>query len=41
MIIYTNEGNPLGLKLLISAVLGNKAVSVKFISLNGNVYDIT
>lgn len=37
MIIYTNEGNPFGLKLLISAILGNKAVTVKFISLNGKI----
>lgn len=36
MIIYTNEGNPFGLKLLICAKLGKVSkVTVKKVTLNG------
>jgi methionyl-tRNA synthetase len=35
MIIYVNEGNPLGLKLLIAAKLAKKDVEFKIVSLNG------
>lgn len=35
MIIYTNEGNPLGLKLLLVARFAKKDVQVKIVSLNG------
>lgn len=35
MIIYTNEGNPLGLKLVACAKLGNVNVTVKKVTLNG------
>lgn len=35
MIIYTNEGNPLGLKLLLVAKFAKKDVQVKIVSLNG------
>lgn len=34
MIIYTNEGNPLGLKLVLAAKLAKKDVQVKFVTLN-------
>jgi methionyl-tRNA synthetase len=35
MIIYTNEGNPLGLKLLLAAKLAKKDLQVKVVTLNG------
>lgn len=35
MIIYTNEGNPFGLELLILAKLAKKDVTVKTVNLNG------
>ena len=36
MIIYTNEGNPLGLKLVLSAKFaGIDNVSVQLVNLNG------
>lgn len=35
MIIYTNEGNPLGLKLLLVAKFAKKDVQVKTTNLNG------
>lgn len=34
MIIYTNEGNPLGLKLLSTAKFAKKDVEVKIVTLN-------
>lgn len=40
MIIYTNEGNPLALKLLICAnVAGSKDVAIKNVNFTGdNIY---
>lgn len=35
MIIYTNEGNPLGLKLLAIAKFAKKDVQVKITTLTG------
>lgn len=35
MIIYTNPGNPFGLKLLICAKFAKKEVQVKTVSING------
>lgn len=35
MIIYTNEGNPFGLELLILAKVAKKDVTVKTVNLNG------
>lgn len=35
MIIYTNEGNPLGLKLLLVAKFAKKDVQIKVTNLNG------
>ena len=38
MIIFTNEGNPLGLKLLLAAKFAKKDVNLKIVaSLNGNI----
>jgi Glutathione S-transferase, N-terminal domain len=37
MIIYTNEGNPLGLKLLLVAKFAKKDVQIKFVTLNGEL----
>jgi hypothetical protein len=34
MIIYTNEGNPLGLKLLSTAKFAKKNVELKIVTLN-------
>lgn len=38
MIIYTNAGNPFGLKLLICAKFAKKDVQVKTIALNGKIF---
>lgn len=35
MIIYTNEGNPLGLQLLMLAKFAKQAVQVQLVNLNG------
>lgn len=35
MIIYTNEGNPLGLQLLMLAKFAKRAVQVQLVNLNG------
>lgn len=36
MIIYTNEGNPLGLKLLLCTNFAKKGnVEIKYVNLNG------
>lgn len=35
MIIYTNEGNPLGLQLLMLAKFAKQAVKVQLVNLNG------
>lgn len=35
MKIYTNEGNPLGLKLLLAAKFAKKDVQIKIVTLNG------
>lgn len=37
MIIYTNEGNPQALKLLICAKTAKKEVTLKIVSLNGEL----
>lgn len=37
MIIYTNEGNPLGLKLLAIAKFAKKDVEVKITTLAGKI----
>lgn len=42
MIIYTNEGNPLGLKLLLVAKFAKKIVQIKTVTLNGKIsWDFT
>lgn len=35
MIIYTNEGNPLGLKLVLAAKFAKKNLQVKVVTLSG------
>lgn len=35
MIIYTNEGNPLGLQLLMLAKFAKRTVQVQLVNLNG------
>lgn len=40
MIIYSNEGNPLGLKILICANLAKKAVEVKNVTLNSKSFHV-
>lgn len=40
MIIYTNEGNPLGLKLLLVAKFAKKDVQVKITTLNGENWEL-
>lgn len=39
MIIYTNEGNPLGLKLLLVAKFAKKDVQLKIVTLNGKTFN--
>ena len=39
MIIYTNEGNPLGLKLVAAAKFAKKDVQIKVVTLNGEELD--
>jgi len=38
MIIYTNEGNPLGLQLLMLAKFAKRPVQVQLVNLNGELY---
>lgn len=37
MIIYTNEGNPLGLQLLMLAKFAKRTVQVQLVNLNGKI----
>lgn len=37
MIIYTNEGNPLGLQLLVLAKFAKKTAQVQLVNLNGKM----
>lgn len=38
MKIYTNEGNPLGLKLLILTKFAKKDVTIESVNLNGELF---
>jgi Glutathione S-transferase, N-terminal domain len=35
MILFTNEGNPLGLKILSAALFAKKEINVKIVNLDG------
>jgi hypothetical protein len=40
MIVYTNDGNILGLQLVIGAKLAGKSVTVKTVNLEGNDFSL-
>lgn len=40
MIIYTNEGNPLGLQLLMLVKYSKRQVEVQLVNLNGECWDL-